>query len=385
MKAPARPSLLERWEALGRPFTHMPRWAAALVLALMLAMALGAAAALAPGAARAPASGPASLTTTSAQDAAPAPSATGRAKGDMALYARIAERVAAGEGYHAAALAEHRASGYPTRPFVTIRLPTLAWLQAVIGVDGVRWLALTLVAGAIAALFWRAAPLAGIEERIVAAALLAAGGGAALSPLAGYDHDFLAGVLLSLALVAYRPHRWWPALLAAAAALAVRELAAPFVVLWLGFALAEGRRREALALAALVALFAAGLAAHALAVDALRLPGDLVSQGWDALAGYRVPLAGLAELTGLRHLPPLLAAPLAVLPLIGWAGLGGRMGLFALLWFAGLATGMALFARPQNYYWIELALPAYAIGLAFAPRALAELFARLTVRTSKQI
>ena len=381
MRAPAQPSLIERWEALGRPFTHLPRWGAALVLAVTLAMALGAAAALAPDAA----SPPASLFEAPTRAATPARSATVRAKGDMALYSRVAARVAAGEGYYAAALAEHRASGYPTRPFVTIRLPTLAWAQAAIGVDGVRWLALALVAGAIAALVWRAAPLASVEERIIAAALLTAGGGAALSRLAGYDHDFIAGVLLSFALLAYRPHRWWPSLLAAAAALAVRELAAPFVLLWLVFALAEHRRREVLALVALLALFAVGLGAHALAVDGLRLPGDLASQGWSAFAGYGVPLAGLAQLTGLRHLPPLLAAPLAVLPLLGWAGLGGRTGLFALLWFTGLATGMALFARPANYYWIELALPAYAAGLAFAPRALAELVGRLTSRASKQI
>jgi hypothetical protein len=60
------------------------------------------------------------------------------------------------------------------------------------------------------------------------------------------------------------------------------------------------------------------------------------------------------------------------------------MGLFATLWFAGLATGMALFARPANFYWIELALPAYAVGLAFAPRALAELIARLAFTSSRQ-
>lgn len=380
MRGPARPSLMERWEALGRPFPHLPRWGAALVLVLALALAVGAAVAIAPSAAG---GAPAPRSIASAQSSAPA--AKARAKGDMALYARVAARVAAGEGYHAAALAEHRASGYPTRPFVTIRLPTLAWLQAAIGTHGVRWLALVLAAGAIAALVWRRLPLASIEERIIAAALLAAGGGAALSRLAGYDHDFIAGVLLSLALFAYRPHRWWPAFLAAAAALAVRELAAPFVLLWLAFALAGRRKGEALALAALLALFVAGLAAHARAVDVLRLPGDLASQGWNALAGYGVPLAGLLELTGLRHLPPLLAAPLAVLPLVGWAGLGGRTGLFALLWFTGLATGMALFARPANYYWVELSLPAYAAGLAFAPRAIGELFGRLAARMAKQI
>lgn len=377
----ARPSLAERWEALGRPFPHLSRRAAALVLALLAAAmswaswtALPAEVAARETAVAVPGKAAAPATTTKAS----------RAKGDMALYARIAARVAGGEGYYAAALAEHRASGYPTRPFVTVRLPTLALTQAAIGAAGVRWLALALTAAGIAALLWRAPQLGTWEERIIAAALLGAGGGAALSPVAAYDHDFIAGLLLTLALFAYRPRKWGLALAAAAAALAVRELAAPFLILWLVLALAGRRRNEALAIAALLAVFAAGLWVHAQMVVEGRLPGDLASQGWSALAGYRVPLAGLAELTGLRHLPPPLSAPLAILPLIGWAGLGGRMGMFATLWFAGLATMMALFARSANYYWIELALPAYACGLAFAPRALIELFGRVTARSARQ-
>lgn len=370
---------LESWQALGRPFPHLPRRAAALVLALLAAAMAWAALASLPEDSPAPAPTPAVAVAVPASIAA-----TGRARGDMALYARIHARVAAGEGYYSAALAEQRDSNYPTRPFVAVRLPTLALVQAAIGPDGVRWLALALTAAAIAALWWRAAPLAGVEARIIASALIAAGGGAAFSPVAGFDHDFLAGLLLTLALLAYRPHRWWPALIAAAGALAVRELAAPFVALWLVFALADKRWQEALALAALLAFFACGLTAHAFAVEAARLPGDLASQGWSAMAGYGLPLAALSELTGLRHLPASLAAPLAILPLAGWAGLGGRTGLFATLWFAGLATVMALFARPANYYWIELALPAYAIGLAFAPRALGDLWRQATSGSARQ-
>lgn len=368
-----------RWQALGRPFPHLPRLAARLVLAMLGAALAWSALASLPG--DNPAPGHASKV---AASASATPAETGRAKGDMALYARIHARVAAGEGYYAAALGEQRASRYPTRPFVAVRLPTLARVQAAIGADGVRWLALALAAGGIAALFWRAPAAASLEERIIAAALLAAGGGAAFSPVAGYDHDFIAGVLLTFALLAYRPDCWWPALIAAAAALAVRELAAPFVLLWLGFAVAERRWREAAAIATVLAVFAGALMLHAAAVEAARLPGDLASQGWNARAGYGLPLAALGDLTGLRHLPPMLAVPLAVLPLIGWAGLGGRMGLFAALWFAGLATMMALFARPANFYWVELALPAYAIGLAFAPRALAELISRASARSSRQ-
>jgi len=374
MRPVARPSLLERWDALGRPFPHLSRRAAVLVLALLAAAMMWSIAAYRPAETMEP-----QRAAHAAQAVTPAVSA--RARGDMALYAGIHARMIAGEGYYAAALAEQRARGYPTQPFVTVRLPTLAWAQLALGRDGVRWLALVLAAAGILALNWRAAAMGSIEERIIASALLAAGGGAAFSPVAALDHDFIAGVLLTLALLAYRRARWWPALLVAAAALAVRELAAPFVLLWLAFALADRRWREAAAVAGVLAVFALGMVLHAHAVDAVRLPGDLASQGWRALAGYGVPIAGLTQLTGLRHLPAMLAAPLAILPLAGWAALGGRTGLFAVLWFAGLATMMALFARPANFYWAELVLPAYAIGLAFAPRGLVELIVRLARQT----
>lgn len=376
MKQDARPSLAERWDALGRPFAHLPRWAAGLVLALLAAAMGWSVLATAPG----------DQSERASVAAAPAtsPNPQGRAKGDMALYTRIAARVSAGEGYYAAALDEHRASNYPARPFVAVRLPTLALLQALIGVDGVRYAQLALVLASLWALNYRETPLAAWPERLGASVLLALGGAAALNPVAGLDHDFSAGLCLTLALLVYRQDRWWPALLAAAMALVVRELAAPFVTLWFAFALGQQRWREAGAVAALLALFVGGMALHGAAVAAERLPGDLASQGWNALAGYLLPVSALAQLTGLRLLPVSIAAPLAILPLVGWAAIGGRIGLFALLWFAGLFTMMALFARSENFYWVQLGLPAYGVGLAFAPRGLFELFQNAAGRASRQ-
>lgn len=210
-------------------------------------------------------------------------------------------------------------------------------------------------------------------ERVGAGILLLFGGAAAITPEAGLIHELLAGLLLTLALALYQPARWWPALIAAGLALAVRELAAPFVLLWLAFAVFQKRWAEAAGVAALLALFAIGLYLHYLGVEAQRLPGDAASQGWDAMAGIGLPLMALSKLTALLILPLWLAAPLAVLPLLGWLGLGGRLGLFAAIWFAGFFTAMALFARPENFYWVQLTLPAYLAGFAFVPRSLADL------------
>jgi hypothetical protein len=380
--APGSATLLEQWEALGRPLARLPRWAAGLVLVLLAAAMVWSVGATAP-LAEAEAARVAAMAARAAADVkAPAAEKPPRAKGDLALYARIADRMAAGEGYYAAAMDEQRASNYPTKPFVAVRQPTLAWLQTLIGVAGVRYLEFGLVLACLWAAHQALSRVATVSlpERLGALMLLVFGGAAVLAPRAGLIHELWAGLCLTLALLLYRPERWWPALLAAAAAIAVRELAVPFVLLWLALALAARRWSEAAGVAALLVLFAAGMTGHYVAVEAGRLASDPASPGWDAMIGFGLPLMALSRLTGLMLLPVTAAAPLALLPLIGWVGIGGRLGLFALLWSAGTFTMIALFARPDNFYWAQLALPAYGVGLAFAPRALAELVQRAAGR-----
>ncbi|WP_267618549.1 hypothetical protein [Erythrobacter sp. WG] len=363
MTRASRASLLERWDALGRPFARLPRRGAMLMLAALAAAMAWSAFAVVPR-------GGDAATTSASSSAASAPR---KGSGDLALYAAIHARMARGEGYYDAAFAEHRARNYPTQPFVAVRLPTLAWLQIAVGLGGVRYCMIGLVAASLFALHRGLRGIAAWHEEALALVILALGGAAVMALRAGLIHELWAGLCLTLALLLYREHRCAPALLAAAGALAVRELALPFVLLWLAFALAGKRWREAAGVVGLLLAFAVGMALHFMAVDALRLPGDPVSQGWSAFAGAALPLTAVWRLTGLHDLPLALGAPLAILPLLGWLSLGGRLGLLAALWFAGLGLMTALFARPENYYWVQLALPAYGIGLAFAPRALGEL------------
>ena len=302
-------------------------------------------------------------------------SAAGQA-GDFALYGRIAQRVADGEGYYAAALDEQRMGGYPTRPFVTVRLPTLAWLNAAVGRNGTSIMAIALLFAAILA-WQRALADEHAAERIAATVFIFLGGLAAFEPRAGLAHELVAGLLLALAMALRRAGHWLLALLALAAALAVRELALAFALLWLALAAADRRWPEVAALGVVIGLFALGLWLHYLGVTAQRLPGDRPSSGWAGLEGPRLVLDALVRLTPLVALPGWLAGPLAVLPLLGWAALGGRLGLLACLWFAGFAAVVAVLARADNFYWAMLLLPAYAAGLAFVPRALADLAAAL--------
>ena len=91
------------------------------------------------------------------------------------------------------------------------------------------------------------------------------------------------------------------------------------------------------------------------------------------MVGPALALYGIHVTTLLQTLPVWLAGPLGVLPLLGWLAVGGRLGVFASAWFAGFIAAVAIFARQENFYWMGHFVPAYGVGLAFAPRAVTDL------------
>jgi len=359
-----------------RPLRHLPAGAAIGLLAVLMAVLAWSSVAV-PGFSAAQDARSAAATA-----AASAARSGARPIGDFALYEKIERRVTRGEDYYAAAMDEQRANNYPTRPFVTVRLPTLARIDAALSPGLVKNAQLLLLLGIAGGFFVYFRGMLGTGQAAAGAVLVMLGGAGVMTAAAPYIHELAAGLLLSLAFVLYRTDRLWPSLLAAALALALRELALPFALLWLAFAAGARRWREAAAVGALIGLFAGGLYLHYLGVSAHALPSDLPSPGWRALAGPVLPLFALARMSGLMVLPLWLAGPLAVLPLVGWIGLGGRAGLFAALWNAGFLAAMALFARPENAYWVMLVLPLYFAGFAMLPRALADVIAAATGRTS---
>jgi hypothetical protein len=363
------PDLVGQWSALRRPFRQLPRWAALAVLALSVLACIWAVPAERSYGHRATSEIHKRLSRGDRRD--------------FDLYKTIDQRVAAGENYYHAALAEQRKSHYPTKPFLAVRLPTIAWVTTLIGLTGWRIVAGVLWLTTVLGTIWFTAGRAHWIERIgVALAVAVYGSGAWLTEV-GLSHEIIAGLFLSAALVLYRPRRWWLSLLLVVCALAIRELALPFVLLWAAFAASQRRWREFVALVVVIALFAVGLAVHAQTVAAYRLPGDLPSQGWNGVQGPALALYGLMSVAGLGRLPgwlhfpfalPLWLGPLlALLPLLGWAALGGRRGLFATLWFVGYFVDVSIFARRMNFYWLSLVLPLYGAGLALVPGAMGDL------------
>ncbi|MBE1528545.1 hypothetical protein GGC65_003001 [Sphingopyxis sp. OAS728] len=303
--------------------------------------------------------------------------------GDHALYARIAQRVATGESYYAVAAEEHRSGNYPLRPFVAVRLPTLAHIVAALGEQRAMLLFLAIGGAAILAWYRRLRTEPGLPRYAAVGALFVA---VNLTQLAArewlYIHEAAAGVLLALALAFYRPARPWLTMAIVAAALAIRETILPVAMLFGLFALIDRDWRAAAGWLAIGLCFAAGIGAHIAALAAVTTPADAASQGWNGQGGWIAYLSFVQASSLLRFFAGWVGALLVPLALLGWAAWRSRLGLTVLLIQLGYAALLMLFARPANFYWAMLITPTLFIGLAFAPAGLAELVRSLRQPTT---
>lgn len=301
---------------------------------------------------------------------------------DMMLYHDIVAAMQAGLPYHQAATETQRAHGYPTQPFVTVREPALFVAAAGLGWSALQKIAAGLLAAAIA--LWILALPEGISrgERLGFGAGIALGGASVAVPaLMGFT-ELWAGLLLCIALALRLrwPDKWWLQLAVIAAALVVRELALPYLLLAAAFAAWERRWTELMAWAALFALFGLGMVFHAQAVLAQVRPGDIASPGWSGGQGLRGVLMALAYTSIWQTTWQPLALLACLLPALGWAALPGRGAAFAVLLLGGYALMIALFARPDNFYWGFLLLPAWFGGYALIPRGLWQLWQAISSR-----
>ena len=343
-------------------FAHWPRFPARFaVLAFLLLLV---ASALVP------------ITAGPGVDAASAPSVTGRSERDrdLALYDRVIERLANGEGYYRAVVDEHRLSNFPLRPGFAVRLPTLAYLDAWLGRDGQVAAAIALVLATLVA-WWRrlGEEPGGAPWRWAKLFVLYLGVSIGLTSHFFVLHELWTGTLLALAFGLHRPGRWGLALAVAALALAIREHALPFILLMAAMAFWRRDWKEGGAWTALAAAFLVALAVHLQLVSAHTLPTDPASPGWLELRGLSGWLSNIVLASNLRVLPHWLAGPLVIVMTLGWAGWRSAAGTFGTLLFLGYALAFAIAGRPENYYWGFVIAPTMVLGFAFAPRAIASL------------
>lgn len=299
--------------------------------------------------------------------------------GDHALYLKILRKMEAGAPYYPAVAEEHRIYGYPLRPFIAVRLPTLEAALSKTGLSAGTVIASIL---GLAALFlWRKRLIS--EPGLPSYArfgvlLMAVNLGQVMSGQWVLIHEVIAGVLIAIALALYRPEKPWGALVAVAAALAIRETVLPVAMLFGLLALIDRNWKLAAAWVAIGLAFAGGLALHAAAVAGVVRPDDISGAGWMGLNGWNNYIGFIQNSSALRFgAPQWVAAILVPLALIGWLAWRSRLGTLGLIVQAGYAAAFMLFARPDNDYWGMLVVPTLFVGLIFAPAALAALIRTL--------
>ena len=123
-----------------------------------------------------------------------------------------------------------------------------------------------------------------------------------------------------------------------------------------------------------MAVFAAGLLVHLGMVAEYLTPQDRPSPPWLVFRGLEGFTSDVVLSTSLYLLPGVIAAPIALLPLLGWAGWRGPAGTFGTLLYGGYAVFLMLAGRENNFYWALMITPAYFVGLAFLPMALTSLW-----------
>lgn len=295
-------------------------------------------------------------------------------RADVLFYQSVVAGLRGGGDYYHVAADAQRASGYPMRPFVTMRLPTLALVQAALP-DWATFLLLYALLGAVlAAWLARLRPLFARTPPLLIAVILIGCGSmvyvrADLAPF----HEIWAGLLIALSLAWWRPNRWVGAVALGASAMMIRETAALYAIAMLGMAVLTGRRREAIGWLIALTLLATVAAAHTYGWSQVVRPGDGTGPGWSGMLGFGFFVKTMTLLTALDAIPLTFGAMLVALALFGWAALPDPVGPRVTGMFGAYAALIALFCRTDTYYWGLLVAPILLAGLAVAPDAIRDL------------
>ncbi|MBB5685183.1 hypothetical protein [Sphingobium boeckii] len=293
---------------------------------------------------------------------------------DARLYQTIVTEMDRGASYYPAAAEALRAGGFPLRPFIAFRLPTLATLLTLLPAPMPRGMIFLLIAAVVALWTARLSEAFGSRTRLaIGAALILCGSVVAAQPGMILFHETWAALLIALSLALRRRDRWIGSVVAGLCAVLIRETAIAYVLAMGILALIDGKKREGAAWGAVIAVFAGYLLWHVGQVAAVTSAADPVSSGWNGMGGWTFFIAAMRLTTPLTLFPQWLSAILIPLALLGWISWRTPFALRTSLTLIGYAVMLMVFARPDNFYWGLLIAPLLLLGLMFVPAALTDL------------
>ncbi len=296
---------------------------------------------------------------------------------DLKCYHAIIDRMRLGEAYYEAAGYELRGRGYATASVFNWRLPTLAWLMALLPNDRVSKL-MAVVLALASSLLWlnvlRRSNLS-FPQTMFAMLLLQGPIIYSVSSDCFVAHEFWAGTLITFSLAAYGRGLVWLSVLSGLLALFLRELALPFVMVMLVLSIWEGHRREALAWFTGIMAFGVGFLVHWSLVIKLITESDRVMEGgWIVFGGWPFVLSTV-QMHPYLLLPPLwvtaLITPIVLLGLAGWRG---ALGLRIASTVGIYVVAFLVVGRPFNKYWGLVYTGTMLLGLMQAPRCFIDLW-----------
>lgn len=273
-------------------------------------------------------------------------------KSDVDFYALVVDQMREGQGYYDVIDAEQAAFGFPTKPFVTVREPTLAWVLATFPdvVTTVLFAGLGVVAMALAL---RTFDLTERRRSMwISLVLLSA---CVLVIYGGDDpknfHEVWAALLVFVGLLAVRLGRGRPSMVVLLAAGLVRELVAPLMPIMAVLAWRAGRRREAVEWLAVTLAFTAFYGWHVWRVEHDVTSSSVDSPGWITLRGWPGAVDAFASSSILLVAPLAVASIVLALGVFGWVMREGPV-------FEPIAAAVVFYSvllsiggRDDTWYW----------------------------------
>ncbi|MCP1834205.1 hypothetical protein J2R76_002542 [Bradyrhizobium sp. USDA 4532] len=287
--------------------------------------------------------------------------------GDAKAYSDILGLMRRGAGYYYAAHEVLLAEGYGTASLFNWRTP--AWPVLLALFPSVAWAQCLLMALTSAALYLAYRMIRKQDDNFLLATAAPLSILASLALLKADSSIFMteivAGLLILLSAVSYGNGRWMVGLVTAMAALFIRELAAPYILLCIAFAICQRNLREVVGWAVGLFAYSVYFAWHCIEVVQQLGPADRAYPGgWIRFGGIRFGLE-TAHFNGILFVLPLwLTAallPAALTGLFAW-----RQGLRAALTVAAYLCIFAVVGKPYNYYWGALYTPLLMLGLPWA-------------------